>query len=77
MRPEARLVKTMLREYELCVNCSVRAGALGLPRLRSACRWGAGSSSAPAASWSWELKHENGSWILINIKLTLELEALT
>ena len=62
MRPEARFVKAMLREYELCVNCSVRAGALGLPRLRSACRWGAGnfrgagSSSAPAASWSWELE---------------------
>lgn len=39
-------------------------------------------------AWSWKLLgsgrelelgagHENGSWILINIKLTLELETLT
>jgi len=41
MFSEARFVKAMLREYELCVNYSVR-GRSGLPRLRSTCRWGAG-----------------------------------
>lgn len=64
MFSEARFVKAMLREYELCVNL---LGSRG-------CSWPA---SAPAASWSWELEHENGSWILININLTLELETLT
>lgn len=68
MLSEARFVKAMLREYELCVNARFARALLAC--LGSGRRVGGGSwkSSAPAASW--ELGRENGSWILINIKLT-------
>lgn len=80
MSSEARFVKAMLREYELCVNL---LGSRG-------CSW---SASAPVDVsvgswkfvWSWKLLGsgrelelgagtQNGSWILFNINLTLELE---
>lgn len=75
MHPEARFVKAMLREDELCVNL------LGS-------RWRLWPASAPVGvpvgSWKFlgsgrELGAgtQNGSWTIININLTLELEALT
>lgn len=64
---EARFVKAMLRKYELCVNLLGSRGRLwpasapvGVPVGAGNFR-GAGSSSAPAVGWSWELEHKTGA----------------
>lgn len=77
MFSEARFVKAMLKEYELYVNLLGSCGRLWLA---------SAPVGVPVGSWKLlgsgrELElgagTQNGSWILINIKLILELKTLT